>query len=461
MTSTGPVTEVPPDVEGVQDATTLLSLRDLRVHFRTERGIVHAVDGVSLDIGDGEAVGLVGETGSGKTVTARSLMRLIPTPPGIYAGGEALFRPRIACSACAGGGCDICQHTGYVPDPCPNCDGPGCAHCRQSGRRTLDMLTVNDRVLRTIRGDNIAMIFQDPNKALNPNLSVRQQLAEVFTEHRSDELLRGAGLDGLSSVALRRAASGKASFFERRVLQLPPLGSQHRRLQAVLDEHIVSALADTHVPNPGKIMHRFPHELSGGMKQRVMIALALACDPDLLIADEPTTALDVTIQARILDLIAELQERHRAAVLYISHDLSIVREICDRVAVLYAGRIAEVGPTERIYSEPLHPYTRGLLGAIPGFGQRRGELVPIDGTVPELIEPTPCCRFHTRCPHEAPVCERVEPELHPVHPHGEGLAACFLYEQAGPLGVEPHEMPSAEGAELHVPSHPVNPDGEL
>jgi len=442
MSHTGPTTATLPVTEPGDRTAPLLSLRDLRVHFRTERGVVHAVDGVNLDIADGETVGLVGETGSGKTVTARSLIRLLPSPPAIYVGGQALFRPRTACGQCAGSGCAKCHGAGYVPEPCQVCAGAGCEGCQHTGRHTLDMLKVSGRVLRTIRGNNIAMIFQDPNKALNPNLSVRKQLAEVFSEHRAGELLRDAGLEHEAGALLRRSASGRSSFLERRTLDLGPLRSRHRRLEAVIDEHIAGALADTHVPNPKKIMHRFPHELSGGMKQRVMIALALACGPDLLIADEPTTALDVTIQARILDLIAELQERRRVAVLYISHDLSIVRQISDRVAVLYAGRLAEVGPTERLFEDPLHPYTRGLLAAIPAFGQRRGELVPIEGTVPELVDPPPCCRFHSRCPHAAPACRHVEPELHARPSIQSHEAACFLYEQADALGVDARDMPS-------------------
>jgi oligopeptide/dipeptide ABC transporter ATP-binding protein len=206
---------------------------------------------------------------------------------------------------------------------------------------------------------------------------------------------------------------------------------------------VARALAETRIPNPRKVMMRYPHELSGGMKQRVMIAQALAANPELLIADEPTTALDVTIQARILDLLAELQERLHTAILYISHDLSLVRRISSRVAVMYAGQLAEVGSPDELFARPLHPYTRGLIGAVPTAKHRRGGLVAIEGTVPELVEPEPSCRFAGRCPFHAPVCERLDP---PLRPHGPGRsAACFLYEDAHELGVAEDDMPH-EGA---------------
>jgi oligopeptide/dipeptide ABC transporter ATP-binding protein len=425
----------------VAERPPLLSVEDLRIHFRTRRGIVHAVDGVSLEIRDGETLGLVGETGSGKSVTARALTRLVPVPPGIHAGGRVLFRPRSTCPGCAGAGCERCAGAGKTRAPCPSCAGAGCPACGQSGHETLDLLTVPIGRLRQIRGNHIAMIFQDPGRALNPALSVRQQLAEVFAEHRAGELLRAAGLDPeAASRVLRRAARGRTSFLERRLLQLPPLRSGNRRLAEVMDERIAHALADTRIPNPRKVMHSYPHELSGGMKQRVMIAQAIAADPDLLIADEPTTALDVTIQARILDLIAELQERHHTAVLYISHDLSLVRRISDNVAVLYAGKLAEVAPAGSLFAGPLHPYTRGLLNASPAHGQRRGQLAAIEGTVPELVDPAPSCRFATRCPHAGPACRSLEPALVQRSRLGHRVA-CFLHQTAEELGVPAADLP--------------------
>ncbi|HJR96488.1 MAG TPA: ABC transporter ATP-binding protein [Actinomycetota bacterium] len=424
----------------MRDEPPLLSVHGLRVHFDTKRGRVHAVDGIDLDIRDGETVGLVGETGSGKSVTARSLLRLVPQPPGVIAGGEALFRPKIECPSCRSAGCAECDRTGRVGSPCPACRAAGCERCGNTGRETVDLLTISERHMRRIRGNHISMIFQDPGKALNPALPIREQMAEVFAEHRASEVLAEAGIDpGAAGWMLRRDAKLRSGFLERRILALPPYRSRHRRLHAVIDERVARALAETRIPNPRKVMMRYPHELSGGMKQRVMIAQALAANPELLIADEPTTALDVTIQARILDLLAELQERLHTAILYISHDLSLVRRISGRVAVMYAGELAEVGSPDELFARPLHPYTRGLIGAVPTTKHRRGGLVAIEGTVPELVEPEPACRFAGRCPHRAAVCERFDP---PLRPHGPGRwAACFLYEDARELGVGEDDMP--------------------
>ena len=445
MTSSG-VSPRPTDVAFAPDPSVqLLSLRGLRVQFRSKRGLVHAVDGISLDIRDGETVGLVGETGSGKSVTGRALLRLVPEPPGIYAGGQALFRPKRPCTACSGGACLVCGGTGKVDGPCVDCGGSGCETCGQTGRETVDLLTVPARQMGRLRGNNIAMVFQDPGKALNPTMTIRAQVAEVFTEHRWTNLLQEAGLDdGHWDPVIKRDAHGRSTFFERRLLEVPPWRGRSRRLHALLDDYIAAALANTNIPNPRAVMKRYPHELSGGMKQRVMIAQALACDPDLLIADEPTTALDVTVQARILDLISELQERHHTAVLYISHDLSLVRNISDKVAVMYAGQLAEVGTTEQVFDNPMHPYTRGLLAAAPSSGQRRGHLVAIEGNVPELIDPGRSCRFASRCPSAAPACHSNEPAL---LDHGGGHpVACLLYENPAAIGSDAADMPTPRSA---------------
>jgi oligopeptide/dipeptide ABC transporter ATP-binding protein len=367
------------------------SVRDLRVHFESKAGVVHAVDGISFEIHDGETLGLVGETGCGKSVTARSFIRLVPSPPGIYAGGQIDFWSSEARQA----------H-----------DGP------------IDLLEISDKEMLEIRGDRIAMIFQDPGKALNPALSIRSQVAEVFYQHRSEEILEALGPN--PPAIIRRAARQQTNSFERLLLKLPPFRSKAAKLRAKVDELVAHALTETQIANPRKIMNAYPHELSGGMKQRVLIAQALACNPDLLIADEPTTALDVTIQARILELIAELQARLETSVLYISHDLSLVKEICERVAVMYAGRIVETGTTEEIFSNPLHPYTRGLMAAVPSAAHRRGELAAILGNVPELVEPPPSCHFHTRCPFAVELCRTTDPATLAVSDsHG---VACFAYE---------------------------------
>lgn len=419
----------------------LLSVRDLSVRFATKRGFTYAVDGVSFEVAEGETIGLVGETGSGKSVTARSLLRLVPEPPAQFSGGEAVFRPRITCSRCHGAGCAACDGLGRIVAPCRMCTGTGCRSCQMTGEETIDLLAASERTMRRIRGDHIAMIFQDPSKALDPAMSIRNQIAEVFAEHRSDEILREAGMDPeQASLLLHRGAKHRARLPEKLILTAPPLRRDYRRLEAVIDERIARALAETRIPNPRRIMNRYPHELSGGMKQRVMIAQALAASPELLIADEPTTALDVTIQARILDLLAELQERLHTAVIYISHDLSLVRRISDVVAVMYAGRIVEMGPADEIFDQPMHPYTRGLIGAIPATGQRRGKLVAIEGSVPEIVDPKPGCRFAGRCPHAAPVCERLNPRL--CSYGSDRTVACFLYERSANLGVDSSELPT-------------------
>jgi oligopeptide/dipeptide ABC transporter ATP-binding protein len=376
------------------------SVRDLRVHFEAKAGRVHAVDGVSFEIRDGETLGLVGETGCGKSVTARSFIRLVPSPPGVYAGGEIDFWSTVA---------------------------------RSTGAGPIDLLEIPHDEMLAIRGDRIAMIFQDPGKALNPALSIRSQMAEVFYQHRSEEILDALGPH--VPMVIRRAARQQSNILERILIKIPPLRAWAAKLRTFVDDMVAHALTETQIPNPRKIMDSYPHELSGGMKQRVLIAQALACNPDLLIADEPTTALDVTIQARILELIAELQERLETSVLYISHDLSLVKEICDRVAVMYAGRIVETGTTEEIFSNPAHPYTRGLMAAVPSATHQRGKLAAIEGTVPELVEPPPSCHFNGRCPYAVDICRTVDPtdiELGEAHE-----VACFMYDTSLDDSVRP------------------------
>ena len=401
-----------------QNAGAIASVRDLKIHFKSKRGVVHAVDGVSFDIRDGETLGLVGETGCGKSVTGRAFLRLLPIPPAILAGGSVSFRPYGACGACEGKGCGDCGGTGR----------------REAGSEPIDLLGIGDEAMRRIRGDRIAMIFQDPGKTLNPTLTIGAQLAEVFLQHRSEELLEAAGLPANTAGAVRRFAEQEPRFGDGLLMALPPNRGLRKRLRAALDKMVARALSDTQVPNPAKLMERFPHELSGGMKQRVMIAQALACNPDLLIADEPTTALDVTVEARILELIRELQQRRKTSVLYISHDLSLVRRICDRVAVMYAGRLVEIGPTDEVFRNPRHPYTRGLMAAVPTAGAERGKLAAIRGTVPELVDPPAACRFSGRCPYETDACRAHDPELRTVK--GAHSVACFI-DHAAPSGEQP------------------------
>nr|WP_246335628.1 ABC transporter ATP-binding protein [Microcella alkalica] len=380
----------------------MLTVEDLSVHFSTSRGTAHAVDRVSFSIEKGETLALVGETGCGKSVTARSILKLVPEPPGRYASGSI----RLA-----------------------NPDGS-----------STDMLAAPMREVRAIRGERISMIFQDPGKALNPALTIGRQLAEVFGEHRLGMILERAGLDpDKARPTARRIAQQRAGATRRRVYSLTNRVTS-RALQRSIDEAVMAALADTGIPNTRKIMASYPHELSGGMKQRVMIAQALACDPDLLVADEPTTALDVTIQARILELIHEMQQRRGTAILYITHDLSIVRQFADRVAVMYAGRIVESGRAIDVLTAPQHPYTQGLLAAIPRPGTPRGQLEAIPGSVPQLIDPPAQCHFASRCKWAAPACSAAVPRLLAVRPMHE--TACFRYESAESVGMPQEDMPA-------------------
>ena len=418
----------------------VVEVRDLRVHFHSKERVVRAVDGVSFDLHENEILGIVGETGSGKSVTARSLMGLLPMPPALIAGGTATFRPGSRCPGCGGSGCGACGGTGTAV--CGHCSGAGCERCDHTGRPAIDLLQLSPRQLRAVRGARIAMIFQDPSKSLNPVLSVRDQLAEVFYQHRSAELLEVLG--DHPSALMRRAAHEESRRAERMLLRIPPFRSEGRRLRARVDDLVAAALAEVQIANPRKVMQSHPHELSGGMKQRVMIAQAMACDPDVLIADEPTTALDTTVQARIIELIVELQQRRRAAVLYISHDLSVIRMVCDRVAVLYAGQVAEIGSASELFATPLHPYTRALLAAIPSVDHQRGHLAAIGGSVPEFSDPTPRCRFSNRCPHAAPICTAVDPPLRAMG--GTHAVACFGYERGEDYGVSESEMPTVDAA---------------
>ena len=385
-------------------------VEDLKVHFNSKRGIVHAVDGVSFEIYKGETLGLVGETGCGKSVTGRSFLQLLPIPPGMLAGGRISFNQKGNCLTCEGVGCDECNSEGLA-----------------GVSRQVDLLALSNEEIRKIRGDRIAMIFQDPGKSLNPTLTIGVQLAEVFLQHRTDEILEMAGLGENTPSVIKRFASQNNRSFDGFLTTLSGNRSNKRKLDKAVSNLVAKALADTQVPNPVKLMERYPHELSGGMKQRVMIAQALACNPDILIADEPTTALDVTVEARILDLIQDLQKRRLTSVLYISHDLSLVRRICDRVAVMYAGRIVELGSTGEIFTNPRHPYTRGLMKALPSAEAARGKLLAIPGTVPELINPPNVCRFASRCSYAAEACGLNDPKLENVS--GSHAVACFIDNQ--------------------------------
>jgi oligopeptide/dipeptide ABC transporter ATP-binding protein len=317
------------------DGDVLLDVRELRTHFPTDDGVVRAVDGVSFRVRRGQTLGVVGESGCGKSVTALSVMRLVP-PPGRIAGGRILFEGR-------------------------------------------DLAALPEPKMRAVRGRDIAMIFQEPMTSLNPVFTVGYQIMEAIRAH----------------LAVTRAEA------RRRAVEL---------------------LAKVKIPAADRRVDDYPHQMSGGMRQRVMIAMALACTPKLLIADEPTTALDVTIQAQILDLLRELQREFRMSVLIITHDLGVVAEVADEVAVMYASRIVEYAPARDLFREPLHPYTLGLLRSIPRLDTRRGEkLNVIPGTVPNPLRFPSGCPFHPRCPMAVERCREVEPRLRELRP-GHGVA---------------------------------------
>ena len=304
----------------------LLSVRNLSTEFRTERGIVKAVDDVSFDLAAGETLAIVGESGSGKSVTAMSMLRLIPTPPGRISSGEVMFDGR-------------------------------------------DLLKLDDREIRAIRGNRIAMIFQEPMSSLNPSLTVGLQIAEPIVIHR-------------------------------------------RTPWAAAMDKAVELLARVRISDGASRLNSYPHQYSGGMRQRVMIAMALACKPQLIIADEPTTALDVTVQAQILALLKELTREANSAMVLITHDLGVVARYADRVVVMYGGRIVETAPARALYKTPNHPYTRGLMASVPRLdGDTARPLVPIEGQPPDLATLPPGCAFAPRCQQAVDRCRTERPPL--------------------------------------------------
>jgi peptide/nickel transport system ATP-binding protein len=321
----------------------LLEIRGLKVHFGTDDGWLHAVDGVDLDLEAGQTLGVVGESGCGKSVTAKTILKLIDMPPGRIVEGQVRWRGR-------------------------------------------DLVPLSAREMDAIRAREIAIIFQEPMTSLNPVFTVGEQIAESVSRH-----------EGLS----RRDARDRAIEMLRRV----------------------------RIPNPERRVDDYPHQFSGGMRQRVMIAIALACDPQLLIADEPTTALDVTIQAQILDLIAELKAETGTAVMLITHAMGVVAEVAQRVVVMYAGKVVEEAPVEALFEQPRHPYTRGLIRSIPRIdlaATHKTRLEAIPGAVPRLIEPGPGCRFAGRCKHATPTCSTQTPALREIVPGHR--VACLLDE---------------------------------
>lgn len=363
--------------------TEILSISGLRTQFRTERGVVRAVDGVDLTVREGETVGLVGESGSGKSVTALSSMGLVDEPGEIVGGEVTLQDPDLVS--------DLSERypTGEFLD---------------IDAGTISLTAAPEDAMRAVRGGSMGMIFQDPMTSLNPSLTVGEQVAE--------------------SLRLHRYGGRKADNWRNAVRDILPKVGGSDIDEAVLEDTI-DILSEVGIPEPTARLDEYPHEFSGGMRQRVLIAIALACQPRLLIADEPTTALDVTIQAQILDLINDLQDELGMSVLFITHDLGVVAETCDRVAVMYAGEIVEEGPVDEIFENPAHPYTYTLLESLPAEDKDR--LTPIGGNVPDLTDKPVGCNFAPRCPWAKPECTGNEiPTLQHGSEYIDHRAKCIL-----------------------------------
>ncbi|MFQ6066509.1 MAG: ABC transporter ATP-binding protein [bacterium] len=387
-------------------AGLLLKVKDLVTNFYTYEGVVKALDGVNLEIEDGKTLGLVGETGCGKSVTALSILRLIQ-PPGKIEQGKIYFR------------------LGGKPS-------------KKSSY--LDLLEQSEAFMRKVRGNEISMIFQEPSSALNPVYSINDQVSESFLLHRRRELSEGAIKEieeaqkpgsVLKKIAYkmeqgmyRKMLEDENSYLGRFLSRIPVVRVYDRQLKKSAREKTIEILRKLGVPHPEGLVDRYPHELSGGMQQRIVIAMALACHPKLLIADEPTSNLDVTIQAQILDLIRKSSQELGTSVLFITHDLGVVAEMCNRVAVMYAGNVCEISEVKPLFKNCLHPYTKALLDAVPKPGSK-GKLESIKGTVPNLINPPSGCRFHPRCPNQMEICCEIKPELTRVE--NNHLVACHLF----------------------------------
>jgi peptide/nickel transport system ATP-binding protein len=382
----------------------LVRIRDLSVRFYTYEGVVHAIDDLDLDIRQGETLGIVGETGSGKSMTALAILRLVPYP-GKIESGSIVF-------------------------------------CDKDSGAELELLKLSENRMRSIRGNKISMVFQEPGAALNPVYTIGDQISEVFLLHRRQELGRRARerVNNLLRDGNAFGASVKRPFWRWQSRLYSKLADEPHAVEPRLLSHIplfrrllwrlkdeaslltVDMLKDVEIPDAARVAAHYPHELSGGMKQRAVIAMALACSPELLIADEPTTSLDVTIQAQMLELFRRIKVDKGASVLFVTHNLGVASEVCDRVAVMYAGRLCEVCTIEELFLHPLHPYTRALLNAVPIPGK---ELQTIPGALADALNPPPGCRFHPRCPSATPMCQQERPKLKEVAK--DHMVACYLF----------------------------------
>ena len=386
-----------------------LRIKDLDLRFYTYEGVVEALDKVNLYVKNGETIGVVGETGCGKSVTGFSELVLVP-PPGKIEGGKVLL----------------------------NQDG-----------KWVNLLRQKDAFLRNVRGNKISMIFQDPKSALNPVYTVENQIGEAITHHRMEEMckrvidnsekakeeLKRTDLPDKEKAKLRKnVLSRRDKRFLERIIEypedtiarwasrIPILNRFKKRLNKEVKKEVVRMLKDMRIPDPERVAEMYPHELSGGMAQRVVIAMGLCCNPSMLIADEPTTNLDVTVQLQILTLIKDLKKEYGTTIQYITHDMGVVAEMCDRVAVMYAGNVVELADVFEVFKNPLHPYTRALLECIPRPG---AEFKSIDGFVPSLISPPEGCRFNDRCSFAMDQCLSMKPEF--VTAKAGHQVLCHLY----------------------------------
>lgn len=386
-----------PDDTLKDDSNALIEVRNLKTYFFTEEGIVKAVDGVSFDIFQNEVLGLVGETGCGKSVTALSILGLVRSPGKIMEGTITL--------------------------------------------NGLNLVGLTKKEMRNYRGNQITMIFQDPLNSLNPVITVGNQVGEVFLLHQKDrikDILKERREIKRTKLAERREFEKKLKNESERLTpeEINDLNDTVNRLKeettgaltikSIVMEEAENIIKEVGIADARGILKRYPHELSGGMRQRVMIAMALSCNPVLLIADEPTTALDVTIQAQILDLMKDLKHRFNTSILMITHDLGIIADLCDRVAVMYSGNIVEYATAVDLFNNPRHPYTQGLIGAIPSIEKKDQKLRTIRGMVPNLIYPPSGCRFHPRCDFRLDVCDKVKPRF--IEIGDRYYIACHLFD---------------------------------
>jgi len=387
----------------------LLEIENLKMNFYTYEGIVQALDKINLNVREGEILGLVGETGCGKSVTALSILRLI-RPPGKIEKGKIFLGTKDRFAK-------------------PN--------------QRINLLDQDENFMQEVRGNEISMIFQEASTALNPVYSINDQISESFLLHRQKELcqtivkkieenierdpsfLKRPILKMEKGIYLKMIENPSSSFLKF-LSFIPGIKRYKQRLLKEAKRKSIEILKILGIPHPEEVVMRYPHQLSGGMQQRVVIAMALACNPRFLIADEPTSNLDVTIQAQILDLMRKLRKEFGSSILFITHDLGVVAEMCERVAVMYAGHIAEVAPVHSLFQEPLHPYTQGLLRSVPRPGQK-DRLQSIKGNVPNLISPPSGCRFHPRCSSVMARCSERKPALKEIKKNR--FVACYLYHQ--------------------------------